>query len=432
MPARKRADSVEGDVALDEATREEILKAVFDMMDREPPVGEAYDIRVRDMISKACDQFAGRLAKDKKAALVDELFAYVADYGPIQEFIDDPQVSEIMVNGHGQIFIEKFGELILTEAKYDNPRHVRFAINHIINPTGRFVNAFNPTVDSRLPDGSRVNIVIPPVAQQGPCITIRKFLKDKLTIEQLINLGSLTEQMAEFLSVCVRARLNIVVAGNTSSGKTTLLNILANYIPNHERIITIEDSAELSLQQTHKVSLEAQPVDYLGRGGVTVRDLVRNALRMRPDRIIVGECRGGETIDMLQAMNTGHDGSLTTIHSNSPRDTLSRLETTALMAGLEIPLMAIRRQIASAIDLIVYLNRFPDGSRKITQISEVNGMEGDIITMTDLYLFEQQGVDEHGRVKGIFRSTGLRPSFSDALKAMGFKLDAMLFSSRTR
>lgn len=430
MPAKKATGDAPVETTLDEVKREEILKTVFDMMDREPPVGERYESLVREMIGATCEEVYGRLSKESRQKVVDDLFSYVADYGPIQEFIDDPQVSEIMVNGAGQIFIEKFGELILTENKYDNARHVRFAINHIVSPTGRFINAFNPTVDSRLPDGSRVNVVIPPVSQQGPCITIRKFLKDKLTIEQLVNLGSLTEQMAEFLSVCVRARLNTIVAGNTSSGKTTLLNILANYIPNHERIISIEDSAELSLQQTHKVSLEAQPVDYLGRGGVTVRDLVRNSLRMRPDRIIVGECRGGETIDMLQAMNTGHDGSLTTIHANSPRDTLSRLETTALMSGLEMPMMAIRRQIASAVDLIVYLNRFPDGSRKITQVSEVNGMEGDIVTMTDLYVFEQQGVDENGRIKGIFRSTGLRPSFSEALKAMGFKLDAMLFSTR--
>ncbi len=430
MPVKKTSGDVLVETMPDAVKRQEILKSVFDMMDREPPVGERYEALVREMIGSACEEVCGRLTKEARQRSVDELYGYIADYGPIQEFIDDPQVSEIMVNGAGQVFIEKFGELILTEAKYDDSRHVRFAINHIVNPTGRFVNAFNPTVDSRLPDGSRVNVVIPPVSQQGPCITIRKFLKDKLTIEQLINLGSLTDQMAEFLSVCVRARLNIIVAGNTSSGKTTLLNILANYIPNHERIISIEDSAELSLQQTHKVSLEAQPVDYLGRGGVAVRDLVRNSLRMRPDRIIVGECRGGETIDMLQAMNTGHDGSLTTIHSNSPRDTLSRLETTALMSGLEMPLMAIRRQIASAVDLIVYLNRFPDGSRKITQVAEVNGMEGDIVTMTDLYIFEQQGVDENGRVKGIYRSTGLRPSFSDALKAMGFKLDAMLFATR--
>jgi len=426
MPAKKTT-ATESDVMPDESQRQEILKAVYDMMDKEPPVGERYESLVRDMIDTACTDVCGRVTKAIKQKVQDDYFAYIADYGPIQPFIDDPQVSEIMVNGPNQIFIEKFGEMILTDAKYDDSRHVRFAINHIINPTGRYVNSFSPTVDSRLPDGSRVNVVVPPVAQQGPTITIRKFLKDKLTIEQLINLGSLTDQMAEFLSVCVKGRLNVVVAGNTSSGKTTLLNILANYIPNDERIVTIEDSAELSLQQTHILSLEAQPIDYLGRGGVAVRDLVRNSLRMRPDRIIVGECRGGETIDMLQAMNTGHDGSLTTIHANSPRDTLSRLETTALMAGLEMPLMAIRRQIASAIDLIVYLNRFPDGSRKITQVAEVNGMEGDIITMTDLYVFEQQGLDEAGRTKGIFRSTGLRPSFSDTLKAMGLKLDALLF-----
>jgi pilus assembly protein CpaF len=282
-------------------------------------------------------------------------------------------------------------------------------------------------VDSRLPDGSRVNIVIPPVSQQGPVITIRKFLKDKLTMEQLVDLGSITEQMAEFLDVCVRGRLNIIVAGNTSSGKTTLLNILTGYIPDDERILTVEDSAELQLKQVHKISLEAQPPNYKGEGGVTIRDLVRNSLRMRPDRIVVGECRGGETIDMLQAMNTGHDGSMTTIHSNSPRDTIARLETTALMAGIDMPVLAIRRQIASAIDMIVFLNRMPDGSRKATHITEVVGMEEQTVTMSDLYLFTQAGLDDRGKIKGHFRATGLRPMFAPQLEGLGFKLETRLF-----
>jgi pilus assembly protein CpaF len=294
---------------------------------------------------------------------------------------------------------------------------------------GRFITSKHPLIDSRLPDGSRVNAVIPPVSPNGPCITIRRFLKDKLTVGELVQLGSLTSQIAEFLSICVQASLNIVVAGNTSSGKTTLLNILTHHIPDWERIVTIEDSAELSLHQTHVVSLEAQPPDYRGEGGVTVRDLVRNALRMRPDRIVVGEVRGGEAIDMLQAMNTGHDGSLTTIHSNSPRDTISRLETMSMMSGLDLPLSAIRKQIASALNLIVQLSRFPDGSRRITNISEVVGMEGEVVTMTDIFKFQTTGVDQNRRIIGEFRATGLRPSFSQALEVSGLRLDRKLFSN---
>jgi len=353
----------------------------------------------------------------------------VASFGPIEESFSDPQVSEIMVNGADQIFIERNGEIILTDMKFDNNDHVRFAINHIINPMGRYVNSKHPLIDSRLPDGSRVNAIIPPASPSGPCITIRRFLKDKLTVEELIALGSLTPQIAEFLAICVQASLNIVVAGNTSSGKTTFLNILPHHIPNLERIVTIEDSAELSLHQTHVVSLEAQPPDYRGEGMVTVRDLVKNALRMRPDRIVVGEVRGGEAIDMLQAMNTGHDGSLTTVHSNSPRDTIARLETMSMMAGLDMPLPAIRKQIASALNMIVQLSRFPDGSRRITTISEVVGMEGDVVTMTDIFKFHQTGVDQNRRIVGEFRATGLRPSFSQALEVAGKRLDHKLFSN---
>ena len=417
------------DSFVDEGVRDQILKIVYDDVDIEPPVGEHYELLLRQKIQKAIDYLGLKLPKEARSTLEDQLFGYIASFGPIQQFIDDPHINEIMVNGPDQVFIEKYGELILTDVKYDDARHVRFAINHILNPTGRFISPLHPTVDSRLPDGSRVNAVIPPVSQQGPCITIRKFLKDKLTIQQLIELGSLTPQIAEFLEICVKARLNIVVAGNTASGKTTLLNILATNIPNHERILTIEDSAELSLIQTHKVSMEAQPPNYKGEGGVTIRDLVSNSLRMRPDRIIVGECRGGETIDMLQAMNTGHDGSMTTVHSNSPRDTIARLETTALMAGIDIPLSAIRKQIASAIDLIVYLNRMQDGSRKNTQVTEVVGMEGDVVTLTDIYQFHQSGLDERGRIKGDFRATGLRPMFAPKLEAAGFKLERALFAS---
>ncbi len=406
--------------------KEELFRAFFDLVEVTPPLGERYDFMLRQKLEKVYDELDVKLPAAERERMLKEAHTYIADYGPIQPFLDDALISEVMVNGPNQIYIEKFGEIIPTDIQYDNNRHVRFAINHIINPLGRFVDFNHPVVDARLPDGSRVNAVIPPVSQQGPCITIRKFLKDKLTLEQLIELGSITQQMADFLSVCVASRLNVIVAGNTSSGKTTFLNILARYIPDTERIITIEDAAELALIQTHKISLEAKPADHKGEGLVTIRDLVRNSLRMRPDRIIVGEVRGGEAIDMLQAMNTGHDGSMTTVHSNSPRDTVSRLETMALMSGFDLPIMAIRKQMASAVDLIVYLNRMPDGTRKCTQITEVVGMEGEVVTLTDLYKFNQTGLDS-GKIVGTFRPTGLRPLFVNKIEAAGYKLEPRMF-----
>ena len=429
MPKEKSAGSSKT-VNLEEVNRQDVLRIIFDKVDIEPPVGERYESLLRQIIDAAIIEYGVKLTKTDREAFANELFSYIASYGPIEQYFNDPQISEIMVNGPDQIFIEKNGEMELTELKFDNNEHVRFAINHIINPMGRYVNSKHRLIDSRLPDGSRVNAVIPPVSPNGPCITIRRFLKDKLTVEQLVELGSLTPQIAEFLSICVRASLNIVVAGNTSSGKTTLLNNLTHYIPDWERIVTIEDSAELSLHQIHVVSLEAQPADYQGEGAVMVRDLVRNALRMRPDRIVVGEVRGGEALDMLQAMNTGHDGSLTTVHANTPRDTLSRLETMSLMSGLDLPLTAIRKQIASALNLIIQLSRYPDGSRRLSHISEVVGMEGDVITMTDLFKFQQTGVDGNRRIVGEFRATGLRPSFSNALDVAGLHLDHKLFSNQ--
>ena len=429
MP-RKKTTSSANTVNIEDVNREDVLRIIIDKVEIEPPVGERYEFLLRQIIDAAINEYGVKLSKTDRESLANEIFSYIASYGPISQYFDDPQVSEIMVNGPDQIFVEKNGKLLLTDMKFDNNEHVRFVINHIVNPMGRYVNNKHRLIDSRLPDGSRVNAVIPPVSPGGPCITIRRFLQDKLTVEQLVELGSLTPQIAEFLSICVQASLNIVVAGNTSSGKTTLLNNLTQYIPDWERIVTIEDSAELSLHQTHVVSLEAQPSDYQGEGAVTVRDLVRNALRMRPDRIVVGEVRGGEAIDMLQAMNTGHDGSLTTVHSNSPRDTLSRLETMSLMSGLDLPLTAIRKQIASALNLIVQLSRYPDGSRRLSHISEVVGMEGDVVTMTDLFKFEPTGVDENRRIVGEFRATGLRPSFSKALDVAGLKLDHKLFLNR--
>jgi len=395
-------------------------------MDATPPLGERYEEKLRSLIFDAYENANGDLGENEQAFL-EEIFKYVTDYGEMDEFFDDPAVSEIMVNGPSQIFVERQGKLVLTSAKYESEMQLRFAVNHIINPLGRFVNYQNPTVDAHLKDGSRVNVVIPPVAQQGSCISIRRFLKDKLSVDDLIGLGAITQGMSDFVSVCVKARLNVVVAGNTSSGKTTFLNILARSIPDEERIVTIEDSVELNLPQTHKVSLEARPADHTGQGQVTIRDLVKNSLRMRPDRIIVGEIRGGEALDMLQAMNTGHDGSMTTVHSNSPRDTLSRIETMTLMAGFELPVVAIRKQIAAAVDVIVYLTRFPDGTRKVTQISEVAGMESEVITLTDIFQFQQTGTDQDGKPVGQFRPTGLRPMFTNKLEAAGFKFDRQMF-----
>jgi pilus assembly protein CpaF len=409
-----------------ELLRPRVLRNLLELTDATPPLGERYEELLKELIFEAYQLSNGDLGENERPFL-DEIFRYVDSVGPMENFFDDPQVSEIMVNGPHQIFIEKNGKLILTDTKYESELQLRMAINHIINPFGRYVNYKHPMVDAHLKDGSRVNAIIPPVAQQGSCISIRRFLKDKLAIQDLIDKGSITQSMADFVSVCVKARLNIVVAGNTSSGKTTFLNILARAIPDEERIVTIEDSVELQMNQTHKVSLEARPPDYRGEGQVSIRDLVKNSLRMRPDRIIVGEIRGGETLDMLQAMNTGHDGSMTTVHSNSPRDTLSRLETMTLMAGFELPVVAIRKQIAAAIDLIVYLTRFPDGTRKVTQIAEVNGMESEVITLTDLFIFQQTGTDSEGRPVGQFRATGLRPMFTPKLEAAGYNLGRMMF-----
>jgi pilus assembly protein CpaF len=412
-----------------ELLRPRVLRNLLELMDETPPLGERYDELLKELIFEAYQLANGDLGENERSFL-DEIFHYAAAYGPMEKHFDDPQISEIMVNGPNQIFVEKEGKLILTDGKYDSEIQLRLAINHIINPFGRFVNYKNPMVDAHLKDGSRINAIIPPVAQQGSCISIRRFLKDKLSIQDLVDKGSITTAMADFVAVCVKARLNIIVAGNTSSGKTTFLNILARNIPDDERIVTIEDSVELQMMQTHKVSLEARPADYKGDGQVTIRDLVKNSLRMRPDRIVVGEIRGGEALDMLQAMNTGHDGSMTTVHSNGPRDTLSRIETMTLMAGFELPVVAIRKQIAAAIDLIIYLTRFPDGTRKVTQISEVNGMESEVITLTDLFVFQQTGTDSEGRPVGNFRSTGLRPMFTPKLEAMGYRLDRQMFMNR--
>ncbi len=365
--------------------------------------------------------------------LREQLFHEIQDdllgFGPLQPLLEDEEVSEVMVNGPKKVFIERKGRLIKTNVTFEDDAAVLRIIEKIIAPLGRRIDTDTPTVDARLPDGSRVNAVISPCAIDGPTITIRKFKKDKLTIEQLINYGSLTKNMAEFIRACVISRLNIVISGGTGSGKTTLLNVLSGFIPEDERIVTIEDAAELKLQQEHVVRLETKSANIEGKYAVTIRDLVKNSLRMRPDRIVVGECRGGEALDMLQAMNTGHDGSLTTLHANTPRDALSRLETMCLMAGMDFPIRVIREQVASAIDLIIQQSRLKDGSRKITAITEVAGMEGDTIVLTDIFKFEQTGISQDDKVLGVLKPTGIRPLFTPRLEAAGYKLGPEVFGA---
>ena len=367
------------------------------------------------------------LPEDIRKQIFNEILDEMTGFGPIQPLLDDPEVSEVMVNGPKKIFVEKGGKVTKSGITFDDDDHVERIIDRIISPLGRRVDADSPTVDARLPDGSRVNAVIRPVAIDGPCITIRKFKKDKLTIDQLVAFGSLTQNMGDFIRACVLAHLNIVVSGGTGSGKTTLLNVLSSFIQENERIITIEDAAELQLQQDHVLRMETKVANVDGKGSVSIRDLVRNSLRMRPDRIIVGECRGGETLDMLQAMNTGHDGSLTTLHANTPRDALSRMETMVLMAGMDLPLKVVRQQIASAVDLIIQQTRLKDGARKVTAITEVVGMEGDTVVLTDIFKFEQTGVGPNGKILGELKPTGIRPVFGPKLDAAGMKLGAEIY-----
>lgn len=391
--------------------------------------GESYRQVIEQRLEQILTQPGLKLQQPHRGQIIKEVLDELTGYGPIQSFLDDPSISEVMVNGSRMVFIERNGELIETGIAFDDDEHVMRVINRMIHPIGRQVSIDSPTVDARLPDGSRVNAVIPPVAIDGPCISVRKFLQNRMTIEELIAIGSLTEHMAEFLRACVAARLNILISGGTSSGKTTMLNILSGMIPADERIITIEDAVELQLKQRHIVRLETKSPDSDGRGGVTPRDLVRNALRMRPDRIIVGEVRSGEALDMLQAMNTGHSGSITTLHANTPRDAISRLETMVMMAGLDLPLIAIRRQIASAFNLIVHQTRLPDGVRKTTQVTEISGMESDVVTLTDIFKFEQTGISADGKIIGELRPTGIRPFFTPRLEVVGYKLKGEIFGA---
>ena len=359
--------------------------------------------------------------------IIPEILDEVLGFGPIEPLLKDSTISEIMVNNANQVYIERNGKLELSDVTFRDDAHVMQIIEKIIAPIGRRIDESSPMVDARLPDGSRVNAIIPPLSLKGPVLTIRKFSKDPYQVQDLIKFGTWTQEVADFLKACVEGKLNIIVSGGTGSGKTTTLNILSSFIPSYERIVTVEDAAELQLRQEHVVTLESRPANIEGKGQIAMRDLVKNCLRMRPDRIIVGEVRGGEALDMLQAMNTGHDGSLTTGHANTPRDMLARLETMVLMAGVNLPDKAIREQTASAINLIIQQSRMPDGTRKITNITEILGMEGDIITMQDIFIFEPQGKDEMGHILGKFKPTGIRPKFMDKLINNGIKVSNEVF-----
>jgi pilus assembly protein CpaF len=382
--------------------------------------------QIEEIFSRVVDEEGLALTRAERVRMLEQITDEIIGLGPLEPLLRDDSVSEIMVNGPRQIYIERAGKLELTNVVFQNDDHVMRIIDRIIAPIGRRVDESSPMVDARLTDGSRVNAIIPPLSLIGPVITIRKFAASPFTVDDLVRFGTATPEMFEFLRACVEARLNIFVSGGTGSGKTTTLNVLSSFVPNDERIVTIEDAAELQLRQEHVVTLESRPPNIEGKGAIPIRELVRNALRMRPDRIIVGECRGGEALDMLQAMNTGHDGSLSTGHANTPRDMLSRLETMVLMAGVDLPVRAIREQIASAVDLIVHQSRLKDGSRKVVAITEVQGMEGDVIVMQDVFVFEQTGVVD-GKIQGRLKPTGIRPKFVEHFEAMGIHLPNGIF-----
>jgi len=401
----------------------------------DPTMDISHTDEVRRTIEEMYDTILAQesiiLSRAERQRLFEQIVAEILGFGPIEPLLADETITEIMVNGPDRIYIERKGKLEKVNAAFESDEHLMRIIDRIVAPLGRRIDESSPYVDARLPDGSRVNAIIPPLSLIGPVLTIRKFARIPLTIENLIDFGTITPEAVEFLKACVIARLNIIVSGGTGSGKTTFLNVLSGFIPDDERIVTVENAAELQLRQEHVVTLESRPPNIEGKGEVSIRDLVINCLRMRPDRIIVGECRGGEALDMLQAMNTGHDGSLTTAHSNSPRDTLARLETMCLMAGMDLPLRAIREQVASAVDLIVHQERMKDGTRKVVNITEVQGMEGDVIVMSDVFAFEQTGI-ESGKVIGRLRPTGIRPKFIEQIEAANIYLPPSIFGAGER
>jgi len=385
--------------------------------------------RARHLVAQIISEVSDKLPEGiHPTILAKEICEEALQLGPLEDLLADESVTEIMVNGPNRIYVEQGGKLQLTPRAFINDDSVLAIIERIVSPIGRRIDESQPYVDARLADGSRVNAVIPPLSLSGPCITIRKFSKDPFTVQDLINFGSLTQDIADFIACCTQLRKNIIVSGGTGTGKTTLLNVVSNYLPSDERIVTIEDAAELRLIQDHVITLEARPPNMEGKGAITIRDLVRNSLRMRPDRIVVGECRGGEAIDMLQAMNTGHDGSLTTVHANSPRDVISRLETMVLMSGMDLPVRAIREQIGSAVQLILQLTRFSDGTRRVSKVTEVCGIEGDVITLQDLWDFKQTGIDENKNVLGTVKPTGSVPTFMEEFAARGIDIDKTMFN----
>ncbi|MDZ4721489.1 MAG: CpaF family protein [Roseiflexaceae bacterium] len=383
--------------------------------------------QVEEIFNSILDSESIVLTRTERARMFEAIAADIIGFGPLEQLLNDNEISEIMVNGPKKIYVEKRGKVTKSTVTFSDDQHVLRVIDRIVAPLGRRIDESSPMVDARLPDGSRVNAVIRPIALCGPTLSIRKFKKDGVSIEDLIRFGSLTREMAEFLAACVKAHLNVVVSGGTGSGKTTMLNALSGFIPDGERIITVENAAELQLRQDHVIPLESRPQNVEGKGEISIRDLVINCLRMRPDRIVVGECRGGEALEMLQAMNTGHDGSMTTLHANTPRDAIARIETMCLMSGMDLPVRAIREQIAAAVNVIVQLSRLKDGSRRTVYITEVQGMEGDVVVLSDIFVFEQQGIDEKGKIIGQLKPTGLRPRFVDRFEENNIYLPPNIF-----
>ncbi|MEA5078589.1 MAG: CpaF family protein [Anaerolineaceae bacterium] len=430
MQAQRRINSNTGQASLDtyQDLKTRVQTKLLSELDPSVDVSQVSEVRktIQDLFDQILIEENFILSRSEKSRLFEQIAAEILGFGPLQPLLEDETVTEIMVNGAKSIYVERRGKLQKVPLSFENNEHVMRIIERIVAPLGRRIDESSPYVDARLPDGSRVNAIIPPISLVGPVLTIRKFSKTPISVDQLVQFGSITPEALTFLDACVKARLNIVISGGTGSGKTTLLNVLSSFIPTDERIVTIENAAELQLRQDHVVTLESRPANIEGKGEITIRDLVVNALRMRPDRIIVGEIRDAAALDMLQAMNTGHDGSMTTLHSNSPRDTLARLETMTLMAGMDMPMRAIREQVTSAIQLIVHQERMRDGTRKVTYITEVAGMEGDVITMTDLFIFEQVGF-ENNKVVGRMRATGLRPKFMAKIEAAGIHLPQSVF-----